>query len=137
MYNNQNATVMKKIIVLLVTAIAAITFTAAVSASDSISSDGTVSFESASMPVLNFTMPFQRAESICNLLPSNLRDICAKEYKTVRSKYGYSSRFTHEGVSVRVMDNGQTVTVELSAQGYKLTAGNVTWEELDRLFGGE
>ena len=137
MYNNQNASVMKKIIVLLVTAIAAITFTAAVSASDSVPSQGTVSFESASMPALNFTVPFQRAESICSLLPSNLRDICAKEYRTARSKYGTSSRFTHKGVSIRVMDNGQTVTLELSNQGYKLTAGNVTWEELDRLFTAE
>ena len=128
---------MKKIIVLLVTAIAAITFTAAVSASDSVPSQGTVSFESASMLALNFTVPFQRAESICSLLPSNLRDICAKEYRTARSKYGTSSRFTHKGVSVRVMDNGQTVTLELSNQGYKLTAVNVTWEELDRLFTAE
>ena len=128
---------MKKFIVILVAAFAAITLTAAISASDSVPSRGTVSFESASMPVLNFTMPFQRAEGIYSLLPGNIRDICAREYSAVKGKSLSSSRFAHEGVSVRVRNNGPTLTVELSALGYKVTADSVTMEELDRLFGGE
>lgn len=128
---------MKKIIVILVAALAAITLTASISASDSVPSRGTVSFESASMPVLNFTMPFQRAEGIYSLLPGNIRDICAREYRTVKGKCLSSYRFTHEGVSVRVTNNGPTVSIELSAQGYKVTADNVTLDELDRLFVGE
>jgi hypothetical protein len=128
---------MKKIIVILVAALAAFTLTAAVSASNSVPSQGTISFESASMPVLNFTMPLQRAEGIFSLLPGNIRDICTREYKVVKGKSLSSSRFTHEGVSVRVRDNGPTITVELSTRGYKVTADNVTMEELDRLFGGE
>ena len=128
---------MKKIFILIVAAVAAITLTAAVSASDSVPSQGTVSFESASMPALNFTMPFQRASEIYGLAPGNIRDLCESGYKAVKSKSLSSSRFTYQGVGVRVNRNGSTLDVELSYGGYKIIASNVTMEELDRLFNAE
>lgn len=128
---------MKKFFVLLVAAAAALILTASISASDNTPSQGTVSFESSSFPALNCTMSIQRVENIYSLLPDNVRDICEREYKEVRTKCNSSSRFTHEGVSVRVMNDGTTITVELSVKGYTVTANNVTMEELDRLFGDQ
>lgn len=128
---------MKKTLILLVAAVvAAITLTASVTASDGAVREGTLSFESAAAPALNFTLPMHRAADIYPLLPANITGICAREYDSVRRKCQTSSNFTHEGVKVRVKpSNGSTVTIELSVSGYKITAADVSWEELDRLFG--
>lgn len=138
MYNNQITTVMKKTLIVLVTAsIAAITLTASVAASDNAHGQGTVSFESRSLPSLNFTMPLRQAAQIYSLAPENIRTICDGEYKAVRGKCLSSSRFSYAGVQVRkVDDNGTVATIELSMPGYKVTIKNVLWDDLDQIFIG-
>ena len=134
---------MKKTLILLAAAlVAAVTLTAAASSSDNAGLQGTVSFESASMPALNFTMPLHRAADIYPLVPDNIREICAREYATVRTRCQSSSDFRHEGVKVRVQQQPGTsaLTVSLSSSGYTVTASNVRWQDLDALFaagGGE
>ena len=127
----------KTLIVLVAAAIAAITLTASVAASDSAHGQGTVSFESKSLPSLNFTMPLRQAAQIYSLAPENIRTICDGGYKTVRDKCLSSSRFSYAGVQVRkVDDNGAATTIELSSPGYKVTIKNVLWDDLDRIFIG-
>jgi hypothetical protein len=76
------------------------------------------------------------AGRIFQLLPGNIVNLCRDEYKAVRGKCARSSRFTHEGVNVRVTRNdGSTVSVEFSVPNYKVTAQNVSWTELDDIFG--
>jgi hypothetical protein len=128
---------MKKIIVIALAAIAAIALTASVSASDSIPSEGRVSFESAAMPALNCTMSIGNLRDIYRLVPGNIEDICRKEYVAVHTKCNTKSHFTHEGVDVRVKENGRTVTIEFRFSGYKIVASDVTWAELDNLFIGQ
>lgn len=128
---------MKKVIVIAVSAIAAIALTASVSASDSIPSEGRVSFESAAMPALNCTMSIGNVRDIYRLVPGNIEDICRKEYVAVHNKCNTKSHFTHEGVDVRVKENGRTVTIEFRFSGYKIVASDVTWAELDNLFIGQ
>ena len=128
---------MKKIIVIAVAAITAIALTASVSASDSIPSEGKVSFESASMPALNCTMSIGNVRDIYRLVPGNIEDVCRKEYVAVHNKCNTKSHFTHEGVDVRIKENGNTVTIEFRFSGYKIVASDVTWAELDNLFIGQ
>jgi hypothetical protein len=128
---------MKKVIVIAVSAIAAIALAASVSASDSIPSEGKVSFESAAMPALNCTMSIGNVQNIYRLVPGNIEDICRKEYVAVQNKCNAKSHFTHEGVDVRVKENGRTVTIEFRFSGYKIVASDVTWAELDNLFIGQ
>lgn len=128
---------MKKIIVIAIAALAAIALTASVSASDSIPSEGKVSFESASVPALNCTMSIGNVRDIYWLVPGNIEDICRKEYVAVRNKCNTKTHFTHEGVDVRVKENGRTVTIEFRFSGYKIVASDVTWAELDNLFIGQ
>lgn len=128
---------MKKIIVIAIAALAAIALTASVSASDSIPSEGKVSFESASVPALNCTMSIGNVRDIYWLVPGNIEDICRKEYVAVRNKCNTKTHFTHEGVDVRVKENGRTVTIEFRFSRYKIVASDVTWAELDNLFIGQ
>ena len=128
---------MKKITVIAIAALAAIALTASVSASDSIPSEGKVSFESASVPALNCTMSIGNVRDIYWLVPGNIEDICRKEYVAVRNKCNTKTHFTHEGVDVRVKENGRTVTIEFRFSGYKIVASDVTWAELDNLFIGQ
>lgn len=128
---------MKKIIVIAVAVITAIALTASVSASDGIPSEGKVSFESASVPALNCTMSIGNVRDIYWLVPGNIEDICRKEYVAVRNKCNTKTHFTHEGVDVRVKENGRTVTIEFRFSGYKIVASDVTWAELDNLFIGQ
>ena len=128
---------MKKIIVIAVAAITAIALTASVSASDSIPSEGKVSFESAAMPALNCTMSIGNVRDIYRLVPGNIEDVCRKEYVAVHNKCNTKSHFTHEGVDVRIKENGNTVTIEFRFSGYKIVASDVTWAELDNLFIGQ
>lgn len=128
---------MKKIIVIALAAIAAITLTASVNANDSIPSEGKVSFESAAMPALNCTMSIGNVRSIYRLIPGNIEELCRKEYVAVHNKCSTKTHFTHEGVDVLVHDNGGTVTIEFRFSGYKIVASDVTWAELDNLFIGQ
>ena len=128
---------MKKIIVIALAAIAAFTLTASVNASDSIPLEGKVSFESAAMPALNCTMSIGNVRSIYRLIPGNIEELCRKEYVAVHNKCNAKSHFTHEGVDVRVKDNGGTVSIEFRFSGYKIVASDVTWAELDNLFIGQ
>lgn len=128
---------MKKIIVIAVAAITAIALTASVSASDSIPSEGKVSFESAAIPALNCTMSIGNVRDIYRLIPGNIEDICRKEYVAVHNKCNTKSHFMHEGVDVRIKENGKTVTIEFRFSGYKIVASDVTWAELDSLFIGQ
>jgi hypothetical protein len=128
---------MKKTILIVIAAVAA-TFVlcSAVSAASGNASTGTVSFESTQMPALNCTMQMAAASQIFHLLPGNIAEMCKDEYKAVRGKCVKSDRFTHEGVRVRVTRNdGATVSVEFSVPNYKVVAQDVSWVELDRLFG--
>ena len=128
---------MKKTLLIVIAALAAtVVLCSAVSGHSGNASTGTVSFESARMPALNCSMPMATADRIFQLLPGNIVHLCKDEYKAVRGKCNRSSRFTHEGVSVRVTRNdGATVSVEFSVPGYKVTAQDVSWAELDDLFG--
>ncbi len=128
---------MKKITVIAIAALAAIALTASVSASDSIPSEGKVSFESASVPALNCTMSIDKVRDIYWLVPGNIEDICRKEYVAVRNKCNTKTHFTHEGVDVNVKENGRSVTIEFRFSGYKIVASDVTWAELDNLFIGQ
>ena len=128
---------MKKTIFIVIAAIAA-TFVlcSAASAAGENASTGIVSFESARTPALNCSMPMETASRIFHLLPGNIADLCKAEYKAVRGKCNTSSRFTHEGVNVRVTGNdGATVSVEFTVPGYKVVVRNASLTELDGLFG--
>lgn len=127
---------MKRFIAIVIAATAAIvTLTASISAADN-NSAGTVSFESSSMPTLNCTVSIAHAKEIYRLIPGNIADICEKEYVSVQRKCSTRSHFTHEGVDIRVSVSGETVTIIFSVSGYKVTASNVTWNELDNIFLG-
>lgn len=126
---------MKKAIIIIAAAIAAIAFTASISASGNIPSQGVVSFESSAMPALNCSMSLQNARNLFVLIPGNIQDICREEYKNVSNKCSRSSSFTHEGVYVRVTRNdGQSATIVFTVPGYKITAQDVSWKELDGMF---
>ncbi len=128
---------MKKILVLAIAAIATIaTLSAFAGASDAITSEGKVSFESAAMPTLNCSVSIGHAMDMYRLVPSNIEDVCRKEYIAIRQKCNSRSHFSHEGVDVRVKDNGKTVTIEFRTSGYKVVASDVTWTELDNMFIG-
>ena len=128
---------MKKILVLAIAAIATIaTLSAFASTSDSNSPKGKVSFESAAMPALNCSVSIGHAMDMYRLVPGNIEDICRKEYVAIRQKCNSRSHFTHEGVDVRIKDNGKTVTIEFRPSGYKVVASDVTWTELDNMFIG-
>ena len=128
---------MKKILVLAIAAIATIaTLSAFAGASDAITSEGKVSFESATMPALNCSVSIGHARDMYRLVPGNIENICRKEYVTIRQKCNSRSHFSHEGVDVRVKDNGKTVTIEFRTSGYKIVASDVTWTELDNMFIG-
>lgn len=128
---------MKKMFLIVIAAAAAtLTLSAFASAPDNYSSQGEVSFESLAMPALNCTVSMEHAQSIYRLIPSNITDICEKEYATVQKKCNSRSHFTHEGVDVQIVENGEYVTIVFSVSGYKVTARNVTWSELDAMFTG-
>ena len=79
---------MKKIII--IAAIAA-TFVLAASA-ERVPSQGKVYFESTAMPELNCTtVAMENVQSIYRLIPSNVTDICVKEYAAIRKKAGYKT----------------------------------------------
>lgn len=127
---------MKKFFIFAIAAIAAtLTLTASAIAAENIPVQGEVSFESTVMPELNCTVSMETAQSIYRLVPANITQICEQEYAVVRRKCNAQSRFTHEGVKVRVLeDNGKVATIVFSLSGYNLTAKNVSWSELDKLF---
>ena len=126
---------MKKYIILLAAVVAALTLCSATAGLAGTSSDGTVRFESSSMPALNFTMPVSQAESIYRLMPESVTALCTGEYGTVRGKCIRSSSFTHKGVKVTRTGDSPSMTIALSFSGYRLTVSGVSWEELDALFG--
>lgn len=128
---------MKKIIVLAIAAVAAVVSLSAFASASDTASEGKVSFESTSMPALNCTMSIGHAWEIYRLVPFNIEDVVRQEYVTVRQKCKSRSRFTHEGVDVRVKDNGETVSIELGISSCKLTFSDVTWRELDNMFIGQ
>lgn len=126
---------MKKIIIIVIAAVAAtLALSAIASAPDNVPSQGEVSFESTAMPALNCTVSMEHARSIYHLIPSNITDICEKEYAAIQKKCNSRAHFTHEGVDIRVTDNGEYFTIVFSVPGYKVTARNVTWAELDNMF---
>lgn len=128
---------MKKVIIIIVATVATIAFTASISASNNNPSQGVVSFESSAMPTLNCSMSLQNARNLFVLIPGNIQDICREEYKKVSNKCSRSSSFTHEGVYVRVTHNdGQLATIVFTVPGYKITAQDVSWKELDGMFLG-
>ena len=128
---------MKKILVLAIAAMATIaTLSAFAGASDAITSEGKVSFESAAMPALNCSVSIGHAMDMYRLVPGNIEDVCRKEYVAIRQKCNSRSHFSHEGVDVRIKDNGNTVTIEFRTSRYKIVVSDVTWTELDNMFIG-
>ena len=128
---------MKKFIIVVIAAVAAIALTASVSASNHPSAEGTISFESSSMPALNCSVSMKDAISIDRFAPGNIAGICEEQYMEVRRKCSKSSSFTHEGVKDCVKErNGDRVSIELSVPGYKITANNVRWDDLELMFVG-
>lgn len=128
---------MKKPLVIIIAAIAAISLTASVIAAPSPSSEGTVSFECASMPALNCSISILEASRIYSLVPGNIRDICEEQYVIVSDMCARNPRFTYQGVNVRVMKNdGRVATIEFSVPGYKITAQDVSWKDLAIIFVG-
>ena len=126
---------MKKFLIIIVAAIAAITLcSATLNESDSTLS-GSVRFESTSMPSLNFTMSVSRANDIYKLMPESFAETCASEYKAVRLKAGKYTRFPHEGVSVTRTGNDPSMTIVFSKPGYKVIVSDVSWADLDLMFG--
>ena len=128
---------MKKIFAILVAAIAATTIlicsaVAVVTSGDT--SNGTVRFESAETPSLNFTMPVSRVADIFRLMPESVTTVCRQEYAAVRSKCARSASFTHEGVSVKVAGNDPGLQFVFTIPGYTLTVNDVSWQTLDAMF---
>ena len=127
---------MKKTLLFVFAAIFAAVLSASSGASDNYRTEGKVSFESSKMPALNCTLSIDRARDLYWLIPANICDLCTKEYAAVRNKSNNSSHFKHEGVDVRITEIERKLTVELSYDGYKVVASNVTWAELDNIFFG-
>lgn len=126
---------MKKFIIITIAAIVAtVTLCSASSSLTGNSSNGTVRFESTSIPALNFSMPVSRATDIFRLMPESVTFACINEYEAVRKKCLHSSSFTHEGVKVRVTGENPSMTFNFSFPGYKVTVSDVSWEDLDVLF---
>ena len=126
---------MKKFIIITIAAIvAAVTLCSASSSLTGNSSDGTVRFESTSIPALNFSMLVSRATAIFRLMPESVTSACINEYQTVRRKCLRTSSFTHEGVKVRMTGENPSMTFDFSVPGYKVTVSDVSWEDLDALF---
>lgn len=128
---------MKKYIIIVIAAIvAAITLCSATSSPGDSATKGTVQFESAAIPALNFVMPLSRAQDIFRLMPDTITTLCVSEYEAVRSKCNQASRFTHEGVSVQWTGKDPDLTISFAVSGYKLTVSDVSWGDLDVMFAG-
>ena len=125
---------MKKFILISIAAIAAAVVLC--SATSSPTANGTVRFESSSVPALNFTMPASRAMDIYRLLPESVTTVCTDEYGTVREKCLRSSSFTHKGVKVQRTGENSSMTIILTVSGNEITLSGVSWEDLDLLFNG-
>ena len=126
---------MKKFIIITIAAIvAAVTLCSATTNLSGNTPNGTVRFESASHPALNFSMPASRAAEIFRLMPESLTNVCTNEYAAVRKKCLRSSSFTHEGVRVTRTGSDPSLTIVLSTSGYKLTVSDVSLKDLDTLF---
>lgn len=124
---------MRKTILTFFVAIVAI-FTLSAFVNSTAPSSGSVTFEAVKAPALDCTLPIQRVMDIYRLLPDNLAEACRNEYASVRQKSRSRSRFTHEGVDVRIKENGVALTIEFQVTGYKVCVNDVTWQELDNLF---
>ena len=127
---------MKKTLLFVFAAILAAVLTASSGASENYRTEGKVSFESSKVPALNCTLSIDRARDLYWLIPTNICDLCTKEYAAFRNKSNTSSHFKHEGVDVRITEKERSITVELSYSGYKVVASDVTWADLDNIFFG-
>lgn len=128
---------MKKFIIFTLAAIVAtVTLCSATTHLTGTTANGTVRFESTSMPALNCTLPMSRAAAIFRLLPESVTSVCVNEYDAVRDKCLRSSSFTHQGVTVKRTGNDPSMTITLSAAGYKVTVSDVSWADIDLLFNG-
>ena len=128
---------MKRILIITIAVIATtITLCSATSSMSSNTSNGTLRFESTTMPALNCTLPMSRVTAIYRLLPESLTNLCFSEYQTVRDKLNHSSTFTHEGVRVRMTGEDPMMTIIFTIQGYKLTVTDVSWNDIDSVFNG-
>lgn len=126
---------MKKFIIITIAAIAAaVTLCSAGSSLTGNASNGTVRFESASVPALNCTMPVSRAAAIFRLMPESVTSVCIDEYGVVRKKCLRTSSFTYEGVKVRMTGEDPSLTFDFSIPGYRVTVSGVSWDDLDVLF---
>ena len=71
---------MKKYIIIVIAAIvAAITLCSATSSLGDSATKGTVQFESAAIPALNFVMPLSRAQDIFRLMPDTITTLCDRQ----------------------------------------------------------
>ena len=128
---------MKKTLILLVAAVAAIILCSAAIIDASTSLTGTVTVESSAVPALNFSMPADRVGTIYSLMPESVTEACSSAYRDVRRRCSTSDSFTYEGVRVRVTErDGGLVSLSFSIQGYKIHADRLSWTELDSLFLG-
>ena len=128
---------MKKFIIFTLAAIfAAVTLSSATINLTGSTSNGSVRFESSTVPALNFTMPVSRAADIYRLMPDSVIALCGSEYEAVRSKSSNSASFTHQGVSVKRTGENPSMTFTFSVPGYKVIVSDVSWDELDLLFTG-
>ena len=128
---------MKKFIIFTLAAVvAALTLCSATTRLTGTTANGTVRFESTSMPALNCTLPMSRAAAIYRLLPESVTAVCVNEYDAVRDRCLRSSSFTYQGVTVKRTGNDPSMTITFSVPGYKLTVSDVSWADIDLLFNG-
>lgn len=126
---------MKKFIKFTVVAIAAVMFTTVlVSATVANLSDERIEISSTSYPAINCSMTMSQAEGVLALMPSNVRELCRDEYVRVKRESNGRSRFTYQGVSCRVSENGTGIDILFSYGGYTLCVWNTSWERLDVVF---
>lgn len=128
---------MKKFIILTLAAIAAaVTLCSATADRNASFPNGTIRFESSSMPVLNCTMPMKSAVDILRLMPDSIIALSMTEYEAVRDQVFHSTSFTYQGVKVKRTGENPSMTFTLTVPGYKLTVSDVSWDDIDYLFMG-
>lgn len=128
---------MKKFIIITLAAIvAAVTLCSATIDRNASFPNGTIRFESSSMPALNCTMSMKSATDILRLMPDSIIALSMTEYDAVRDQLFNSTSFTYRGVKVKRTGENPSMTFTLTAPGYKLTVSDVSWDDIEFLFVG-
>lgn len=128
---------MKKVIIITLAAVAAaVTLCSATADRNASFPNGTIRFESSSMPALNCTMSMKSAVDILRLMPDSIIAFSMTEYDAVRDQLFNSTSFTFHGVKVKRTGENPSMSFVLTAPGYKLTVSDVSWDDIESLFIG-